>query len=194
MKELQDYSGPFNPNLKLEDLSKDFLIRMIRQYGAAYMRLDDLWWRKVEGIVGPKEVIEHSVDVWTKQPTRTNPKYAKAANIEVKTITDCMKVWQLCLDGFLPGVYQPTFEVKDPNHVIMTMNTCLTINYYQKEGMSDRIKTICGHRGVEHRTMEPYIQCFLPNAQVKQLSGPPGSGMPVKEGMACQWEYTLKPR
>jgi len=194
MKEMDDYSGAFDPDIKLEDLSKDFLIRLIRQYAAAYMRVADLYWTKMEEMVGLEQCIEDTMWVWTEQPLRTNPKYAKAANIKVENLVDCMKVWQVCLDGFIPGLYQPTFEIKGPNHVIMTMNRCLSHEYWAKQGgFSERIKAVCGEHGVEHRSMEPYLRCFLPNAQVRQLSGPPESGMPSKEGIACQWEYTLKP-
>jgi hypothetical protein len=192
--ELKDYSGPFNPDLKFEDLSKDFIIKLIRRYSAGYLKLGDFWYERVEALVGPeKAMAEDAVDVWTKQAYWILPKIAQTANIEVKDIVDAMKVWQLVLDGFLTGRYVPQFNVKNRNHVIMSITYCRDLMYYQKQNMKDRIKWVCGHNGVELLTMGPYLQCLVPNAQVKQLLGPPGSGLPSKDGICCQWEYTLKP-
>jgi hypothetical protein len=193
--ELKDYSGDFNPDLKFEDFSKDFLIKLIRRYAAGYLKLGEFWYDRVAALVGPeKAMFEDTVDVWTKQPHWILPKIAQTANIEVKDIVDAMKAWQLVLDGFLPGRYIPQFDVKDRNHVIMSITNCRDLLYFQYRDMKDRVKWVCGHHGIEYLTMTPYLQCLVPNAQVKQLLGPAGSGLPSKEGICCQWEYTLKPK
>ena len=193
MKELKDYSGSFNPDLKFEDLSKGFIIKLIQQYTASYLKLGEFWLDRLAALVGPeKAMLEDNVDVWTKQAYWILPRIARTANIEVKNIVDAIKVWQLVLDGFLPGLYTPQFNIKDSNHVIMSITYCRNLLYFQKHNMKDRTKMVCGHNGVELLTMEPYLQCLVPNAQVKQLLGPPDSGFPSKEGICCQWEYTLK--
>jgi hypothetical protein len=37
MPELQDLSGPFNPNLKFEDFSKDFLLKLMTEWQWAWL-------------------------------------------------------------------------------------------------------------------------------------------------------------
>ncbi len=191
--ELNDYSGDFNPDLKFEDFSKEFLIKLIRRYASGYMKLGEFWYDRVAALVGPeKAMTEDTIAVWTKQPYWINPKIAQTANIEAKDIVDALKVWQLLLDGFLPERYTAQFNIKDRNHVIMSITNCRDLLYFQHKDMKDRIKTVCGHNGVEVRTMGPYLQCLVPNAQVKQLLGPPGSDLPSKDGLCCQFELTLK--
>ena len=42
MKELQDYSGSFRPDLKLQDFSKDALVRMWQAAAKLYIGIDGL--------------------------------------------------------------------------------------------------------------------------------------------------------
>ncbi len=44
MSRLRDYSGQFNPNLKLEDFSKEVLVKLIKMYGRLYMAVDGFWY------------------------------------------------------------------------------------------------------------------------------------------------------
>jgi len=53
--ELSDYHGQFNPDLKFEDFSKDFLIKLIRRYAAGYLKLGEFWYDRVEALVGPRK-------------------------------------------------------------------------------------------------------------------------------------------
>jgi hypothetical protein len=39
MAKLKDYSGPFHPDLKSEDLSKEMLFKLLREYQKAYLRI-----------------------------------------------------------------------------------------------------------------------------------------------------------
>ena len=57
MAELNNYSGPFNPHLKFEDFSKEFLIKLIRRYAAGYMKLGEFWYEKVAALVRDKKAM-----------------------------------------------------------------------------------------------------------------------------------------
>ena len=56
MEEMKDYSGPFKPDLKYEDFSKEFLISLIRRYAAGYLKLGEFWYEKVAALVGDESV------------------------------------------------------------------------------------------------------------------------------------------
>ena len=43
MAELNDYSGPFNPHLTFNDLSKDFLLKAIRIWQWAWIQEGSFW-------------------------------------------------------------------------------------------------------------------------------------------------------
>jgi hypothetical protein len=45
MKDLSDYSGPFNPNMRYEDLSKETLAKLLEEFAMSLQILEGNWQR-----------------------------------------------------------------------------------------------------------------------------------------------------
>jgi hypothetical protein len=54
MSEMNDYSGPFRPNLKWEDFSKDFLIKLMKVWQYAWLEMAGQWHTAVHKRFGPE--------------------------------------------------------------------------------------------------------------------------------------------
>ena len=186
MGKLKDYSGDFKPDLKLEDLSKDFLITLIKQYAAAYTRLAEFWYVQAARKVGEKEALIMEKAVWDEVGATTVPKIAKAANIQVKDLVDAIKVWQTCPDGTMQGVYEGAFDIKNRNHVILTFTRCRTLDFFERKS-PERIKSVCHE--LEKAGMEAYFRTIIPGVEVTALKLPPRKS---PDEIACQWEYKLR--
>ncbi len=52
MKELKDYSGPYVPGLKYEDLSKDVLVKLLRAFSRECNVLPAYWAEEVRKRLG----------------------------------------------------------------------------------------------------------------------------------------------
>ena len=64
MKELQDYSGEFLPELRLQDFSKDALIRLWQAGGRLYVGIIGFWFRLVRERFGEEAAKELQGSVW----------------------------------------------------------------------------------------------------------------------------------
>ena len=185
MEELQDYSGEFIPKIDLQAFSKDFLIRLMHTWSSAYVRMDEIWNQAVEKHTGDAQLaLNCELDCWSDIAERTLPRIAKAANIEVKDIVDAMKVWQMCPDGTSAGVYEAEYEVKNRNHIILTLTRCRTLEFLEKSA-PERIRPVC--HVLEGPVMEKYL--MNPKVKVTALKLPPRKG---PDEIACQWEYKLE--
>jgi hypothetical protein len=187
VNELKDYSGPLIPDLKYDDFSKDCLMRLMRQYSAAYFRLAEFWYIAAKEVVGMEQALKMEVKVWERMSKPTLLPIAKTANIQVNDIVDVLKVLQVAPDSVLRGgIYTPKYDIKNKNHVIYSITRCGTLEWLEKND-PERITPCC--HVLEWRTFEEYIKAFLPNVEVKALKLPPRKG---PDEMACQWELTLK--
>ena len=167
MGELQDYSGEFKPQIDLHDFSKDFLIRLMHAWSSAYLRIDEIWNQAVVKHTGDaKLALNCEMDCWFNVAERTVPRIAKAANIVVKDIVDAMKVWQMCPDGTLAGVYESAYDIKNRNHIILTVTRCRTLEFLEKNA-PERIKSVC--HDIDIPMNEKYLTVLVPNAEMKPL-------------------------
>ena len=65
LEELNDLSGPFNPELKFEDFSKEFLIKLMHSWQRAYLRLSAIWYQAVLERFGMDAADSCNLEVWT---------------------------------------------------------------------------------------------------------------------------------
>lgn len=182
MADLKDYSGPLKLDLKLEDFSKEFLVKLAKEWQGACLRLDEIFFNLVKERLGQQAADEIELETWAKLAKVNVPRIAKLANIQVRDIVDYQKLSQLLVEGLF---FQPTTDVEiiSRDHVKLTVHRCLNLEYFEKHDPS-RIIPIC-HK-LEVAMFSEYIHVLLPDAKVNCLKLPPRKS-PAE--IACQWEY-----
>ena len=184
MPELNDYSGPFRSDLRFEDFSKDFLVKLMRSWQWAWLQMDAAWFDEVKKRYGDKVAYECDLEMWLRVAERCNPRYAKIANIPLKSVVDSLKLLQLPLDNTMGGVFPAVHDIKNENHAIITVARCPSLEWCEREA-PERVVPMC--QVLEPQVMKKYI--VNPNIEVKALKLPPRKS---QEEIACQWEYKLK--
>ena len=183
MKELDDLSGQFNPNLKFEDFSKEFLLKLMKVWQQAWLIMEGSWYDAVKERCGAEVADACNLKAWLSIGSRVNPRYAKIANIQLNTVLDSLKAAQLPLDNSI-GLFPCEYEIKNPNHVIMTVRECRTLTYMEKSA-PERIYPLC------HVNEKPFLEKYYinPKIKVKPLKLPPRKS---PDEIACQWEIKLE--
>lgn len=183
MAELQDLSGPFNPDLKFSDFSKEFLLKLTYEWQWAFLQLDAAWFNQVKTKCNEQWAHECSLEMWLRVETIANPRFAKLANIPLKNVVDSLKVMQLPLANTIGGVFPVEYDIRNENHAFVTVKKCPVLEWCEKNA-PERIKTMCQ---VNHpQIMKQSVA--NPNIQVTPVQLPPRQG---NEGFACKWEFKL---
>jgi hypothetical protein len=181
--ELTDLSGPFYPNLRHKNFSKDLLLKMMHAWQYAWLIMNGGYYDIVRERFGFEAANECELAAWTRVGERVNPRYAKMANIQLNTAVDSLKALQLPLDSTI-GLYPAEYEIKSPNHVIATITRCRTLDYLEKDE-PERIEPICYR--LEKQITEKYL--INPKIKVTPLKLPPRKS---PQEIACQWEFKLE--
>ncbi len=181
-EEMNDYSGPFKPELRFEDFSKEFLLKLMQVWQYAWLHMTQAWNEAVAKRYGSDVANDCELDAWVAVGERVNPRYAKVANIQLNDITDCLKCLQLPLDNTTGGLFPVEYDVKSPNRVLLTIRQCRSLQFFEEKDPV-RIKTLCPNEG---KIMEKYL--VHPKAKATPLKLPPRQN---KDEIACVWEFTI---
>jgi hypothetical protein len=185
MEELNDYSGPYKPDLKWEDFSKEFLIKLMKSWQNAYLSLSAFWHEAVKERSGSEVADDCDLEVWQKVGENVVPRFAKVANIQLNTVLDSLKLTDMCPDSKMgTGLFEGEVEVIDENHVIATTTKCRVLEALEKTDPT-RIDWFC-------KVMEPQImQKYLNNPRIKvtPLKMPPRSS---PDEIPCQFDIRLE--
>lgn len=180
---MNDYSGAFDPHLTFDDLSKDFLLKLIRVWQFAWIELEGAWEEEVEARYGVHVAMSCDLQMWLRCADLCNTRYVKIARIPMKNAVDCLKALQLPLDNTMGAVYPTKQEIRSENHAIVTVTRCPSLEFYEKKA-PQRIVPMC-------QTVEPPLIDRYKVSQEVQLMA---TKLPPREGpddIACQWEYKL---
>jgi len=184
MPELDDYSGSFKPDLRLEDFSKKFLIKLIGEYQYAWLHMTDAWYYAVKNECGEEAANKCETAAWLRMSERVMPYYAKLANIKLDTVVDCLKTCQLPLDNArVDGLFPMSFEVISENHVIMTCHKCRTLEFLEKHA-PERIIPVCHVN--EPQMMARYM--INRNVKIKLQKLPPRKS---PDEVPCIWDLSM---
>ena len=180
---LGDYSGDFRPNIRLEDFSKDALIRLIQLYSRLYFALDGFWYLSVKERFSDEDAVACDLWTWERQRTYELDRLTKAMKVQGNDVVTLIKAFQLD-----PWMWSANYrvEVKNRNHAVLTFVDCPTLVGLEREG-ERREEVIC--KVVEQKVFEEWAHYFNPSIQVRGLKLPPRKS---KDEIACQWEFKLE--
>ena len=82
MAERKDYSGDFDPEFRFEDLSKEALVRLVREYALIAQLLDRSVFAAVALRYGPQAVAELAIEEWRGASPVYTERIRKIMNIE----------------------------------------------------------------------------------------------------------------
>jgi hypothetical protein len=185
MKELKDYSGPFIPNVKYEDFSKEVLTKLLKAYCREMLVLDAYWQGQVRKRLGDEVVRECLHANWTRIAKHEMGWAMEAANIEGNDVETYCKVCQL-IGSFAQDYYNYEFDLKSRNHAIMTVHECPAFTAMEKSD-PEWLDWTC--KVLELEGIKAYVAVINPAIKVKCLRA--GQRSSPSEP-ACQWEFKLE--
>ncbi len=185
-EERKDYSGPFIRHFRYEDFSKEFLGKLLCEYGRLYELIDGLWYSTTAKEVGPAKAWEWEMKVWRAIPPHVMKGLKKVGNFEGRDLYTMFKAVQLdpC---YTEGLYEYDIYIRDPKYAIMTIYRCPSLLYFEKTDPG-RVKPLCVD--LEPPAFQDYADFWNPKIKVRPLKLPPRkdkNDIPV-----CQWEYILE--
>ena len=188
MEELQDYSGEFKADLKLQDLSKDALIRLWECGAKLYIVTFGLWDKLIREKCGEDKVGELDHELWFRKGGIVELEMLfsrQAMNIWGDDVASVFKCFQI--DPGMAGIMELKYELKNKNHGILTVERCRTLEYFERHNETTLLKHTC--HGLEVKAYQRVAELFNPKMKAIPLKLPPRKN---KEEIACQWEYRIE--
>ena len=186
MQEYEDYSGEFRSDAKLQDFSKDAILRLWRTSSLIYMMLGGLWFDVVKDHVGIEKALEWEKEVWLKKGGAENDIRVSmdALNISGNDVAALLKAFQ-----FAPGEagwIDIECELKNNNHGILTATHCPALEIFEATEDTIRQKHACEDICIPG--MRITGELFNPKMTCRALKLPPRKG---PDDVACQWEFEI---
>lgn len=180
MKERTDYRGEFDPNLKLEDFSKETLIKLLGVYARLYQAVDGFWYLSVKDRVSNDAALACDLQVWSQQTRYELARLCKVLGIRRDGVAGVMKALQV---GPWSFTHDLRIDLKSSESAVLTIAYCPTLEALEREG-TDREESICRH--VDPEIKRKFAAFFDPDIEVVPLRLPPRQ---EKDGVCCQWEF-----
>jgi len=184
MDELQDYSGDFRPHLKMEDFSKEALIRLWQLGGKLYLGLDGIWFGVIKERFGEELAVELDTEVWKRVEMPEWQRCTAAMNIQGDDVATMFKVMQIDPGG--AAIMDMEFDLKNRNHGIVTFKRCAPLEWIEKHGTPARQKNACD---MDITWFNDWAHMLNPKIKVTPLKLPPRKS---KDEVACIWEFKLE--
>jgi hypothetical protein len=189
MKELQDYSGSFIPNLKMKGFSKDAILRLWIATSKLYTGVDGIWMTMTRERFGNEVACELDREIWTKRGTP----------VEIRRIREAMNIWGDDVESLfkyfqihpqLTGLeYEIEYDLKNKNHGIYTIKRCKSLEYFERHNEDPQIvRYVC--QEIDWPAFQLTAHTFNPNMKVTPLKMPPRKSK--DEFPHCQWEFKIE--
>jgi hypothetical protein len=185
MKDLPDYSGEFNPNLKLQDFSKEALIKLLVAAGKLYTGVDPLWVAAMRQRFGDRVAFDYDKEIWQAGTLNEVHRTAKALNIKGNDVASVFKFLQ-----FSPGfgvLFDIDWDLKDSHYGIMTVTRCNGVVWWERNKDHELQKFTCEE--IEVPMFQRIAEYFNPDMKATALKLPPRKGA---DDIACQWEFKIE--
>ena len=184
MKELPDYSGDFDPNLKLQDFSKEALIKLLLAAGKLYTGVDPLWVAAMRERFGDRVAFDYDKEIWQTGTLSEVHRTTRALNITGNDVAAVFKFLQ-----FSPGfgvLFDIDWDLRDSHYGIMTVTRCSGVVWWERNNDHALQKFTCEE--IEVPMFQRIAEYFNPNMKATALKLPPRKG---PDDIACQWEFKV---
>lgn len=185
MKDLPDYSGEFDPNLKLKDFSKDALIKLLVAAGKLYTGVDPIWVAAMRRRLGDRVAFDYDKEIWETGTQSEVRRITKALNIEGNDVETVFKYFQ-----FSPGfgvLFDIDWDLKDRNYGIMTVTRCSGVVWWERTKDHALQKFTCEE--IEIPMFQRIAEYFNPKMKATALKLPPRNS---DDDIACRWEFKVE--
>jgi hypothetical protein len=183
---MEDYSGPFDPNLRFEDFSREALLKIVKEYSRLYLILHGSWHSLLRERFGDRVNIDLDCYQWMLSAPANAHWLSRALNIEPENVESYFKALQL--DPAFPlALFDIEYELVNENHGFITCKRCTALDAYEAEGRGHEIP-MCHEE--EPATFAYAALYHHPKLIVKPVKLPPRKS---RDEIACRWECTIEP-
>jgi len=187
MADLTEYSGPFNPNIKANDFSKETLVELLVHWAKQYIKFEGYYQGAIREHLGDQAANDWACEVYRvdRIPSYIWKGVRRIFNIQGNDLESFFKAIQWD-PAFFANLFDWDVEFQGKSRAVVTVTYCPALLAMEKEGKGYE-GIICP--GLEVLTYETYAKSFNPKIEVKPLVLPPRKS---KDDIHCQWEYTLE--
>jgi hypothetical protein len=184
--ERHDYSGEFDPGFDYEDLSKEALVRLVREYGLIVHLLDRSMCAAIGLRYGAEAVKELAIEEWAGASPVYGDRLRQIMQIEGDGVSAIFKVLQL--DPGFPHHYMDVhYELVDERHGYFELAYCGALMDAEPWG-DVMVTNMCHH--IEDGTFDVTAQAVNPKAHIRHVHRPPR--VPSDRSPHCRWEIVIE--
>ena len=188
--ELKDYSGPFKPDLRYSDFSRERLVRMYLMAGEYFTETLDTFVKFLTEKYGAEELTEIFEGTLANRTYFTSVRQILLKGLgitEGNDIESLMKVLQVGHLDWCPFKFDITYEVPSKDRYVLTCHKCPEVDILEDLGQQDKIREFCER--IDLYTLVEYAKIFNPDIEVTAPVLPPRKS---KDDICCKFEFTYK--
>ena len=182
---MNDYSGPFDPDFRLEKLSRTALARLGREY-MLYGHIRDRGLMPIVGVrFGPGAVDEIAVAEWMGASPLYTRRMRRALAIDGDGIPSLMKSLQLDV-GFPHRYMDVQFEIESETVGFFQLSCCRALLDVEPFG-EKAVLSMC--HTMEDPTFDATAYAVNPQARMRPIHRPPRA--PADRQPHCRWQVRI---
>jgi hypothetical protein len=187
MADMEDYSGEFRPDLRMQDFSKDALVRLWKASGQFGLKVSQYWTLAVMEKFGEEAALELSRKIWVESGLSEEEcrVFTDAVNIPRNSIASFLK--ELQVDPGAAGFMDLEVELINENWGIFTVKRCAALEICEALGSERLQKHACEELDVPG--YDAAVKLCCPEARATALKLPPRKG---PDDIACKWEFKVE--
>ena len=166
---MPDYSGEFRADFRYEDLSRQALVRLVREYAQAVHILDRSMCAAIGMSLGMEQMERLAIEEWRGASPVYGKRLRRIMGVEGDDVEAIFKVLQLD-PGFPHHYLDVRYEVVDERHGFFELAYCGAL--MDAEPWGDKMVTgMCHH--IEDGTFDVTAQAINPKAHIRHVHRPP---------------------
>jgi hypothetical protein len=182
------YTGLFSPRDRIDELSKEQLVRWILGAHEYLLQCIEAWAAQIVVRYGLDTMFDIQFQLWGDTVLPGVKKLKEQwLGITGNTVADWMKDLQMDATSMPGKAFDLSFEMPAPDVGIMTFNRCVAADQWEQMGRPDILEKNC--HSTCPKSMIVTTQMYNPNMKVDILAIPPR----VHDGdVCCKWRFSMR--